>query len=108
MADNLPLRVRHGDVFDRQVIYGGPFPVDLTGSTFLWHIAVGDNIHDYTGSPQVVPDTDLSTGVINLVLSGTETALFLTGRGRYYFQVISAGGEPSTIFIGDVLVDFNE
>ena len=111
MADNYTMRVRSGDVYNLSLTYRGPDPdndpINLTGYTFSWYVKVGAVENTYTASPEIVVTTP-ATGVISLKLSSTQTAAFLTGRGRFHFKAINASGEPSTLLEGDVDVEFNE
>lgn len=117
MADTTPpLRLRQGDAYTLSVVWRGPnqddgtpgTPVDLTGYTFSWHIAVGAVIQNFTGSPEVVPATDRTTGQITLRLPTSVTSTFLTGRGRHWLVATTAGGDQTTLLIGDVDVDFRK
>lgn len=101
------LRVRAGNSYraDLSIVDGSQEPIDVTGWTFTWHIRVGAVSHDFSGSPQVLFPNP-TTGVVNLHLSPADTA-FLTGQGRHWFVVQTAGGDRYTWFDDNVEVDFD-
>lgn len=99
------LRVRSGNTYRAQLTatdHSGD-PIDLTGYTFEWHIAVGDSIHTYTTTPNVV----LTGNVLTLYLSPTDSA-FTTGRGRHWLVAFTPGGDKFTWFDDNVEVEFDE
>lgn len=109
MSDNFTMAVRQGDTFSLTLTYTDPAgtAINLTGYTYQWFVSVGLVVNTYTTTPEVTVSSPTS-GVISLVLSATETALFDTGKGRFWFRISSSGGVVTTLLEGAVEVEFND
>jgi len=100
------LQVRQGDTKKVVVTYkdSNNVVVDMTGYTFELHVAVGESLETYTGTPEVL-STDLVHGIVTLVLSATQTGVYDVNGGTYYFKVTAPNGDATTLLKGDVDVD---
>lgn len=104
-----PLDILAGDTFKLDLVFteSDGTPIDLTGATYLFNITVGAFSGAYTTGPQVVVDADPTTGHVTLELAYTVTATMVANTGTYYFQVLLADGDKTTLLNGDVHVRFN-
>lgn len=109
MADNYCMRARQGDTFQITIAYKDEngVAVNLTGYTFEWFVSVGSVVNTYTTSPEVVSAVPAS-GSVALLLSSTQTGLFTTSKGRFWFRITSPSGIRVTLLEGFVEVSFNE
>jgi hypothetical protein len=107
LSDKILLQIDPGTTFTITVTYtdSNGAPVNLTGYTYAWYVnVIGGNT--YTGAPEVVPASDLTTGVITLTLSATETAAFTRVRGYHYLRVTSPAGVVTDLIEGAVDVSY--
>lgn len=104
-----PLDILSGDDFQLIVSWTDEDgnPIDLTGATYEWSLQIGAFSHVYTGSTQVVPDTDPTTGRVTLALTNAVTATIVSNTGTHFFRVTTSDAKKTTLMNGDVHVRFN-
>lgn len=110
MTDNFTLRARCGDDFSLELQYTADdedqTPIDLDGYEIEWKVSVGSQIHTYTqDDPEIVISHPTDGGTFTISLSGEQTSLFATSRGRFHVKITSP--ELRTLLEGPVEVEFN-